>query len=59
MALGPKQQPLYRARFWRIGLCDDLADDRGTVEDLLGRTIEVVAALPISPIKEIRLQRLE
>jgi hypothetical protein len=42
--------------FWRIGLRDDLADDRGTIAELPGRTAEMSADLPTLLVEEIRLR---
>src|SRR6266436_9056004 len=41
MALGAQQQPLNCTRLRRVGLCDDLADNRRTVIDLPGRAAEM------------------
>jgi len=59
MALRAEQEPLNCVRFRCIGLFDHLADDRGTIAELPGRTAEVSADLPTLLIKEIRLRPLE
>src|ERR1700730_1349162 len=59
MALGAQQEPSNCAGLRRVGLCDDLADNRRTVVDLPGRGAEMGADLPPLPIKQVRLGRLE
>ena len=53
MTLGAEQQPLNCVWFWRIGLRDDLADDRGTIVELPDRTAEMSADLPTLLVEEI------
>jgi hypothetical protein len=55
MALGTQQEPLNRARIWRIGLRDDLADHLGTIGQLPAWTGKVSTDLPALLIEEIGL----
>src|ERR1700730_3192577 len=57
--IGAQQAPLNRIFLRRIGLPNTLADDRGTIGHLPGRTGEVRADLPPLLAEEICLRRRE
>src|ERR1700756_3793218 len=59
MGFGTQQEPLNCVFLRRIGLRNDLADDRGPIGHLPGRTGEVSADLPALLVEEICLRRRE
>src|ERR1700732_1267618 len=59
MGFGAQQEPLNCIFLRRVGLPNNLADDRGTIGHLPGRTGEVSADLPALLVEEICLRRRE
>src|SRR3984893_4212374 len=59
MGFGAKQEPLNCIFLSRVGLRNNLADDRGAIGHLPGRTGEVSADLPPLLVEEICLRRRE
>src|SRR5580704_19396453 len=59
MGFGAQQEPLNGTFLRRVGLPNDLADDRGTIGHLPGRTGEVSADLAALLVEEICLRRRE
>src|SRR3984893_12529388 len=59
MGFGAQQEPLNCIFLRRIGLRDNLADDRRTIGHLPGRTGEVSADLPPLLVEEICLRTRE
>src|SRR5580700_8535536 len=59
MGFGAQQEPLDCIFLRRIGLCNNLADERGTIGHLPGRTGEVSADLPVLLVEENCLRRRE
>jgi hypothetical protein len=53
MGFGAQQQPLNCISLRRIGLCNDLANDRGTIGHFPGRASEMSADLPALLAEEI------
>ena len=59
MGFSAQQEPLNCIFLRRVGLPSNLADDRGTIGHLPGRTGEVSADLPALLVEEICLRRRE
>src|SRR5207302_490930 len=59
MGFGAQQEPLNCTSLRRIGLLNNLADDRGTIGHLPGRTGKVSADLPALLVEEICLRGRE